>query len=94
MRCRGFHSLFGCIAFSVVSLLATAVAADERIVPAAPGSLTKAIAEARAGDILRLRPGDHSGPVAIDRPLNVVGEPARVLSAPDPAVWLPSPPPM
>lgn len=47
----------------------------ERLVPAEPGALIASVAAAEAGDILRLAPGLHRGPVAIDRSLTILGEP-------------------
>ncbi|AXS42690.1 nitrous oxide reductase family maturation protein NosD [Breoghania sp. L-A4] len=60
-----------------VCLLAGALApagAAERAVAAGPGALVMAIGTARAGDVLRLAPGTHEGPVVIDRPLTLLGE--------------------
>jgi nitrous oxidase accessory protein len=56
-------------------LLASAFAASaaERAVPSEPGALTLALAGAEAGDILRLAPGRHLGPVVLDRPLTLEG---------------------
>lgn len=49
------------------------VGAAERSVPAEPGALARAVAEAEAGDVLRLAPGLHEGAVVIDRPLTIDG---------------------
>jgi len=48
--------------------------AAERLVPAEPGALSAAIAEAAAGDSLYLDAGLHPGAVVIDRPLRIIGE--------------------
>ncbi|MCG8358334.1 MAG: nitrous oxide reductase family maturation protein NosD [Kiloniellales bacterium] len=37
-------------------------------------SLVKAMARAESGDTLRLAPGDHPGPIVIDKPLTLLGE--------------------
>lgn len=67
-----------CLAFLLV-LLTAPVWSAERLVPAGPGALRKAVTTAEDGDILRLGPGLHEGPVVIDRPLTIEGEPgARV----------------
>ena len=60
--------------FLLALLIGTAPAvAAERLVPAEPGALATAVAEAEAGDVLRLAPGDHDGPLVIDRPLTLDG---------------------
>lgn len=49
-------------------------------VAASPGALAKAIADAQPGDVLRLAPGDHAGPVVIAKPLTLLGaQDARVV---------------
>lgn len=58
------------LALSVTS--ATAMAAERVVVPGA-GALASAIADAQAGDILRLEPGHYFGPIVIDRPLTLTG---------------------
>ena len=55
------------------ALAAFAARADERVVPAVPGALADAVRMAGAGDILRLAPGTHAGPVVIERPLVLDG---------------------
>ena len=57
---------------ALLSVTAPAVAA-ERLVPAEPGALISAVAEAEAGHVLRLAPGEHDGPLVIDRPLTLEG---------------------
>jgi nitrous oxidase accessory protein len=47
--------------------------AAERRVEAVPGALIEAVKLAGVGDILRLAPGIHAGPVVIDRPLALEG---------------------
>jgi nitrous oxidase accessory protein len=52
---------------------AFAASAAERVVPAKPGALTRALSEAGAGDVLRLAPGRHLGPVLIDVSVTLEG---------------------
>ena len=47
--------------------------AEERVVPAVLGALVQAIKMAEAGDILRLAPGLHAGPLVIDKSLTLDG---------------------
>ncbi len=54
--------------------------AAERIVPAMHGALAGAVQAARAGDVLRLAPGIHAGPVVIDKPLTLDGEGAATIA--------------
>lgn len=62
-------------AFILLGLTAaTGVSTAEIVVPAQPGALSDAMREAREGDIVRLLPGDHRGPVRIDVPLILKGE--------------------
>ncbi len=42
-------------------------------------ALAQAVAAAAPGDVLRLDPGVHSGPIFIDRPLSLLGEPGAVI---------------
>ncbi len=58
---------------AILALALSTAHAAERDVPASPGALIRAVAEAEAGDILRLAPGRHAGPVLIDRPLTLDG---------------------
>ena len=48
--------------------------AAERIVPPGEVPLQAVISEAAAGDVLVLSPGDHRGPVTIDKPLVIQGQ--------------------
>ena len=54
------------------------IAASYDVEPA-PQSLQRAIAAAKAGDTLHLKPGVYRGPVVIDRPLTLLGQPGSVL---------------
>ena len=53
---------------------ASVAGAAEHGVPATDGALAKAIKTAKAGDVLRLRPGTHTGPVVIDKPITLDGQ--------------------
>ncbi len=57
----------------LISCLAVAAHAGDRVVPAEPGALAKAIQTAEAGDILRLAPGVHTGPIVIETALTLDG---------------------
>ncbi len=57
--------------------------AAERSVPAGPGALASAVAEAEAGAVLRLAPGLHRGAVVIDRPLTIEGGGAARVVGPE-----------
>ena len=49
----------------------------------APGdTLVEAMARAESGDTLRLAPGDHQGPIVIDKPLTLLGEPGTRILGP------------
>ncbi|MFK5998283.1 MAG: nitrous oxide reductase family maturation protein NosD [Rhodobacterales bacterium] len=45
----------------------------ERLISPGPGALLEAVKTAKAGDILRLGPGNYFGPLNIDRPLTLDG---------------------
>ncbi len=49
------------------------LAAAEWFVPAEQGALQDILTKARAGDMLRLAPGDHAGPVIVEKPLTLDG---------------------
>jgi len=69
------------LAALLVALVAPGpVAAAERIVPAGPGALARAVAEAEPGDVLVLAPGQHDGPVTLDRPVTLDGRNTAVLA--------------
>ncbi|RZW09944.1 MAG: nitrous oxide reductase family maturation protein NosD [Rhodobacteraceae bacterium] len=54
-----------------ITALPLPIAAGE--VSVVPGGLADAIAEAEAGDVLRLTPGDYAGPVLLDKALTLDG---------------------
>jgi nitrous oxidase accessory protein len=64
-------------------ILFLSLPATAKTVEVAPGGdgLRRAIAAAAPGDVLRLRPGTHDGPVKITRPLVLEGEPGAVIDA-------------
>lgn len=65
---------------SLIALLAAqpVLAAEVRLAPG-PGVLAAAVAAASPGDRLVLAPGLYDGPVVIDRPLTIQGEPGAVI---------------
>jgi nitrous oxidase accessory protein len=66
------------LAALLLSLAAMPGQAGERTVDA-QSSLRAALAGARDGDVLRLAAGVHAGPVVVDRPLTLLGDPGAVL---------------
>jgi nitrous oxidase accessory protein len=71
------HKLSGGLAF-LLSCFALGVHADTRVIQ--PGEpLQAAIEQAGSGDSLMLQAGVHKGPVVIDRPLSLLGEPAAII---------------
>lgn len=56
-----------------------AAAADLSVPAATPGALAAALAAASPGDRLLLAPGRHPGPVLLDRPVELVGQPGAVV---------------
>lgn len=71
---RAFFRLTGLSAALLASLAATGpLTAAEWQVPAERGALTEILAKAQAGDILRLAPGNHAGPVLLDKPVTLAG---------------------
>ncbi|CAG0984102.1 MAG: nitrous oxide reductase family maturation protein NosD [Rhizobiaceae bacterium] len=61
------------IAALVIAAACAVAVAGERVVPAEPGALARAVAEAEPGDVLLLEPGRHDGPVVLDRPVTLDG---------------------
>lgn len=55
-----------------------AAAAERRVAPGEP--LQQAVAAARSGDVVLLAPGRHAGPLLIDRPLTLRGEPGAEIA--------------
>lgn len=75
-RARFLHSA---IAALVIATASAAAMAGERVVPAEPGALIEAVAEALPGDVLLLEPGRHDGPVVLDRPVTLDGAGRAIL---------------
>lgn len=66
-------------ALAVALAMAAPAAAAERSV-APDESLQAAIEAAAPGDLLRLAPGEHAGPVVVDRAITLAGAPGAVLA--------------
>src|SRR5690606_18196014 len=66
-----------CLAVAAAS---SAVAAVREVAPGEP--LQAAVEAAQPGDVLRLLPGEHAGPVVIDRALALIGEAGAALVGP------------
>ena len=76
VRCRSIwrrRALHALVLAAAVALAGHEGFAAARQVEAVPGALIKAVKMAEPGDILRLVPGIHEGPVVIDRPLALEG---------------------
>ncbi|MFV3077920.1 nitrous oxide reductase family maturation protein NosD [Niveispirillum fermenti] len=56
-----------------------AVPAPAATLAVKPGGLTAAMAQARPGDVLRLLPGTHPGPVRVDLTLTLTADPGAVI---------------
>ena len=68
---------------AVLSSAATALPAQAAIHEIAPGQpLQAAVQAAQDGDVLRLRAGNHAGPVVIDRRIALVGEDGATVTGP------------
>jgi nitrous oxidase accessory protein len=71
--------------FLLTIALAAAIppSASAAVRDVAPGqSLQTAVASAEPGDVLRLLPGEHAGPVVVDRGLSLIGETGAVIVGP------------
>ncbi|MBL4645548.1 MAG: nitrous oxide reductase family maturation protein NosD, partial [Rhizobiales bacterium] len=60
-------------------LTASFAVAAETSVPATSGALARALQTAKAGDVLRLSPGVHTGPISIDVALTLEGDGAATI---------------
>ncbi len=69
------------IAAGLAHVCLSAVAAQPSVVtvPAGGDHLRRAVATAEAGSVLRLAAGSHGGPISIERPLTLVGEPEAII---------------
>ncbi len=63
----------------VAAVSAGPAGAAEIAVPVGPEPLQAIVDAAAPGDVLRLAPGEHLGPVVVSRPLTLLGEPGAVL---------------
>jgi nitrous oxidase accessory protein len=73
------------VLFSTIAVIAAfaAVPASAAVQEMAPGqSLQAAIEAAQPGDVLRLLPGEHAGPIVVDRGISLVGAEGAVLLGP------------
>ncbi len=68
------------LALALVAALIAAPVRAATIVPARRGALAVALATAAPGDTLELAPGVHAGPVRVDRPVVLRGEPGAVIA--------------
>ncbi|MFA7412972.1 MAG: nitrous oxide reductase family maturation protein NosD [Rhizobium sp.] len=62
----------------LAALPAVVAAADLAVSPAGP-ALQEIIAQAAPGDVLTLEPGEHKGPIVIDKPLVLAGKPGATV---------------
>ena len=69
----------GAIALAAVTLLSACSASPEAV---PPGALQAAIDASEPGAVLRLAPGEHPGPIVIDRPITLVGADDTRITAP------------
>lgn len=69
----------GCTAALVAALLPCVAAGAVIEVPTGGDALRRAVAAAAPGDTLRLAPGNHDGPLVIDRPLVIEGAGSAVV---------------
>ena len=63
------------------SIALSVLLASAAVIEVAPGrgELARAITEAAAGDVLKLKRGAHDGPVLIDKALTIEGEDGAVV---------------
>jgi len=73
----------GAIRLLCAAMLGGVVAANAAERRAEPGASLQALVDAaQPGDVIRLAPGRHAGPVRVDRPIALVGESGAVLVGP------------
>lgn len=71
-------NLFGMAAL-LAAILASPAFAERIFVPAGDADLQAVIGAASAGDVIVLGPGEHRGPIRVDRSLTIEGEKGAVL---------------
>ena len=67
---------------ALAAALGSPASAVERAIEAGTGALQAHIETAGPGDVLRLGPGRHQGPVVLDAPLTLAGEAGAVVEGP------------
>ncbi len=68
------------VSMAMVAAWPAAIAgARDLTVPAGGGALVGALSHARPGDVLHLAPGRHRGPLVLDKPIALRGQPGAVL---------------
>lgn len=72
------EKLFG-MAAAFAAILASPAFAERILVPAGGADLQVVIEAASAGDVIVLEPGQHRGPIRIDKSLTIEGVPGAVL---------------
>lgn len=80
-RAGGASRALAVLILAIAAAFAAAPARAATIaVPAGPGTAAAAIAAASPGDVVRLGPGTHRGPLRIDRSITLDGEPGAILT--------------
>jgi len=66
---------------SIAGLIAAASPSNARVLhaPASPGAAARALATAQPGDTVLLARGVHAGPLRVERPITLRGEPGAVV---------------
>lgn len=70
---QSLRFLISAVVVTLVTLVAGLACAEERRVPAESGALALALAGASPGDVLRLAPGRHDGPVVLEFEITLDG---------------------
>lgn len=66
-------------ALALLHLLASAASAEQLSVPAGGDRLARALKAASAGDVLVLAAGRHAGPLVVDKPITLLGQPGAII---------------
>ncbi|MBO6511316.1 MAG: right-handed parallel beta-helix repeat-containing protein, partial [Roseibium sp.] len=67
------HQLTGGLVFAATLAVCGPLAAKDWSVPTEQGALQETMEKAQAGDVLRLAPGEHIGPVIVDKAITLDG---------------------